>query len=162
MPLPERFDLKQMGIFSGFCEEREDILFGPVETVLTSVNAIRLRVRVLTTGYPCARRTLCCRLGSYRREPSSQHRIRARFCQYTMLAQYHWTYNDNIKSSIQHSRDPCLSDNRTITLSQIMNQHAEIQMDRLLFCDLGALCISSSACINSEHDLDLRFFMLHC
>lgn len=51
-------------------------------------------------------------------------------------------HNKDIKCGVQHTGDPSFANDRSIPLSKVVNQHTEVQVDRLLLCQLGTFCDS--------------------
>ena len=53
-------------------------------------------------------------------------------------------YNDDIKRSIKDTSDFAFSDNGPISEGQVMNQHAQVQVNRLVLGKFRALCTKSA------------------
>jgi hypothetical protein len=53
--------------------------------------------------------------------------------------EHRWAHHDNVEGSVKHIGHPSFPDNWTVLLGQVVNQHAEIEMGRLILRQFGTL-----------------------
>jgi hypothetical protein len=49
------------------------------------------------------------------------------------------THNDHVKGRVEHAGDPCLADDQAVLVGQVVDEHTQVEVDRLLLGELGAL-----------------------
>lgn len=50
-------------------------------------------------------------------------------------------YNDDIKRSIENASDLAFSDDRSVPEGQVVDQHTQVEVDRLILGEFRALCV---------------------